>query len=325
MMARRPPVSLSRLPPLTGLRAFVVTARHGSFAEAAAELNVTTAAVGQQIRALEAHVGAPLFHRRRGVLALTEAGRALAPGLTEGFQLLLDTVVRATRPAAEAPVRLSAPPSFVSRWLVPRLDALRAVAPEFRVTVDASDRLTDFAADAVDCVIRYGAGPYPGLVAERLFGEAVLPVCSPGFAAAHGLGRGAGGVADTLAEVPLLHEEGPEQDPGCPDWRRWLRLHGLSPRLASEGMRLGQSSLILEAAAAGMGLGLGKLRLAEADLASGRLVSPFGAPWPGDHAYHFLAPAEAMARPAVARLRDWLREQARQGPRLPAGVGIAAE
>lgn len=321
----RPAAGLSRLPPLTALRAFVATARRLSFTQAAAELHVTPAAVGQQIRQLEDHIGAPLFHRQRGALELTEAGRALAPGLTEAFQLALDTIARATRPTEEAPVRLSAPPSFVSRWLVPRLDALRAVAPELTVAVDASAALSDFAAGEADCVIRYGAGPYPGLAAERLFDEALAPVCSPAFAEAHGLHAGPA----ALAGAPLLHEDGAERDPDGPDWAGWLRAHGLSPRLAGEGIRLGQSSLVLDAAAAGMGVALGKLRLAEADLAAGRLVSPFGAPWPGAFSYHFLAPPEALARPGIARFRDWLLDEARrQDPARPwidAAARTAAE
>lgn len=193
------------------------------------------------------------------------------------------------------------------------------------MVVDATARLSDFAADEVDCVVRYGAGVYPGLVAERLLPEAVLPVCSPDFAAAHRLERGPA----VLGSVPLLHEDGPERDASCPDWGGWLRSHGLSSRLARDGVRLSQSSLVLEAAVAGMGLGLGKLRLAEADLAAGRLVSLFGAPWPVGFSYHFLAPAEKLQRPAIARFRAWLQAEPRRHEEqltwMPAGARTAAE
>ena len=86
--APRPVVGLSRLPPLTALRAFVVTARRLSFTEAAAELHVTPAAIGQQIRQLEEHIGAPLFNRQRGALELTSVGMELRPGLTEAFEVV---------------------------------------------------------------------------------------------------------------------------------------------------------------------------------------------------------------------------------------------
>lgn len=300
-------LALSRLPPLTALRVFVVTARHLNFTRAATELHVTPAAVGQQIRLLEEHVGTALFSRHRGELALTAAGQSLAPGLTDAFHLLADTMAQVLGPREETPIRISVPPSFASRWLVPRLDGLRALSPELQVVVAASTHLTDFGSEDVDCVIRYGPGAYPGLAAERLFDEAVIPVCAPDFAALHGLHHGPG----RLDGVPLLHEDGPERDASCPDWGTWLRAHGLSPRPGHDGIRLGQSSLVLEAAAAGKGIGLGKLRLAEADLAAGRLIVPFGAPWPVAFSYHFLAPPERMRLPGVIRFSDWLRSQAR--------------
>lgn len=111
----RPSVALSRLPPLTALRAFVVTARHLNFIRAAAELHVTPAAVGQQVRLLEDHIGVPLFHRQRGTLELTSAGQALTPGLTEAFELVVETISRATAARGDAPIRISVSPSFASR------------------------------------------------------------------------------------------------------------------------------------------------------------------------------------------------------------------
>jgi LysR family glycine cleavage system transcriptional activator len=65
-----------RLPPLNSLRAFEAAARHLSFKKAARELNVTPAAVGHQIKGLEAYLGIQLFHRLNRALLLTEAARA---------------------------------------------------------------------------------------------------------------------------------------------------------------------------------------------------------------------------------------------------------
>lgn len=306
--SRRRELSLARLPPLTSLRAFVVTARHRSFAGAADELHVTAAAVGQQIRQLEDHLGQPLFHRHRGQLELTPAGTALTPGLTEAFEVALEAISRVIDEAPELSIRVSVPPSFASKWLVPRLDALNEAVPGLRVVVDTSTRLTDFAEEDVDCVVRYGAGPYSGLVSERLFSEAVAPVCSPSFAADWGLDRG----PEALADAPVLHEDGPERDPSCPDWHTWLRARKLPGRLVRGGLFLTQSSLVLEAAAAGKGIGLGKLRLAQDDIAQGRLVVPFGAPWPVEFSYHFVAPPHKAGLGPVTQFRAWLRAEAQQ-------------
>jgi LysR family glycine cleavage system transcriptional activator len=301
------PPTLARLPPLTSLRAFVATARHLSFTRAAEELHVTSAAIGQQIRLLEDHLGKVLFHRARGQLQLTEAGNALMPGLTDAFDAVLESVARLVTNDHDAPIRVSVAPSFASKWLIPRLDALRRAAPDLEVLVDASARLTDLESEATDCVIRYGTGAYPGLIVDRLFSEAVLPVCNPAFAQQYGLYRG----SDALQGVPLLHEEGPEHDSSCPNWVEWSRSEGISGTLAGGGFRLSQSSLVLDAAIMGQGIGLGKLRLAEADLMAGRLVSPFGTPQPVEFSYYFATTALKAKRSRVERFRNWLAAEAR--------------
>src|ERR687883_495078 len=70
------------LPPLNALRAFEAAARHLSFKLAAHELHVTPAAVGQQVKALEARLGVRLFERLHKQLILTEAGQAYLPGIS---------------------------------------------------------------------------------------------------------------------------------------------------------------------------------------------------------------------------------------------------
>src|SRR3954470_2026401 len=87
----------SRLPPLNALRAFEAAARHMSFARAAAELNVTPAAISHQIRALEEDLGVDLFHRRNRGLELSEPGRALLPDLGEAFARIRAGVGRLRR------------------------------------------------------------------------------------------------------------------------------------------------------------------------------------------------------------------------------------
>ncbi|CDM60800.1 MULTISPECIES: LysR substrate-binding domain-containing protein [Rhizobium] len=299
--------TLARLPPLTSLRTFVATARHLNFVRAAEELHVTSAAVGQQIRLLEDYLGQSLFNRVRGQLQLTPAGLALVPGLTDAFDAVLAAMAQFATSDHEQPIRVSVAPSFASKWLIPRLDALRRAAPGLQVLVDASTQLTNLDAGDADCVIRYGSGAYAGLVVDHLFSEAVLPVCSPEFADAHSLWDG----PHAIDGVPLLHEEGPEHDQSCPDWSGWLRAAGLSCHASQGGFRLSQSSLVLDAALAGQGLGLGKIRLAEAEIRSGRLVSPFGVPQPVSSSYFFATTAHTARLMRVDLFREWLLAEAR--------------
>ncbi|ACH83248.1 MULTISPECIES: LysR family transcriptional regulator [Acidithiobacillus] len=76
---------------LNALRAFEASARHQSFSAAAAELNVTAAAVGQLVRSLEDWLGTPLFVRGssgRVRLIPTEAAERALPDIRAGFDRL---------------------------------------------------------------------------------------------------------------------------------------------------------------------------------------------------------------------------------------------
>ena len=80
------------LPPLNALRAFEAAARHLSFKLAAHELHVTPAAVGQQVKALEARLGVRLFERLHKQLVLTEAGQPYLPEISSGFRRIANAI-----------------------------------------------------------------------------------------------------------------------------------------------------------------------------------------------------------------------------------------
>ncbi|MBP2231891.1 LysR family glycine cleavage system transcriptional activator [Azospirillum agricola] len=316
-----PRPSLTRLPPLSSLRTFLVAAQHLNFARAAQELNVTPAAVGQQIRLLESHLGRPLFLRQGRVLRLTEDGSALLPGLREGFGRIVQSVADLSAPDPGTPLTVSVPPSFATKWLVPRLERYKAAHPGQDVRIVASMALADLSADGVDCAIRYGGGVYPGVAVERLLTEAVIPVCSPTLmAASHPPDR-----LETLRHHTLLHDDSPDGDASCPDWRMWLRAAGINDVNPAQGLRFDQSSLVLEAALAGQGVALAKARLADADLRAGRLVQPFGQDRPSCRsqgvrfAYYLLCVPDRAGDPRVRAFRDWLRGECGTEETPPSG------
>ena len=158
-----------RLPPLNALRAFEASARRLSFARAAEELGVTPAAISHQVRQLEDQLGVALFHRMTRQVALTDAGRVLLPGLTEGFDALagaLDTL-RSLEESGRLTVAVA--PSFAAKWLVPRIERFNARHRDIDLLIMPGMDLVDFRTDGVDVAIRYGRGKYDGLVAESLF------------------------------------------------------------------------------------------------------------------------------------------------------------
>ncbi|WAJ28212.1 LysR substrate-binding domain-containing protein [Antarcticirhabdus aurantiaca] len=302
-----PSLSLARLPPLTALRAFVVTSRHHSFSDAARELHVTPAAVGQQVRLLEEHLQQPLFRRARGRLELTEAAILLLPHLDRAFDHFQQAFVHLVAHRDEATLRVAATPSFAAKWLMPRLDRVREAMPRLRICIEATNDSAVIEDGQADCAIVYGAGHHPGSRAERLFGEAILPVCTPAFAERL---RSEGDVR-SLSDVTLLQEDGAERHPRHSNWAHWMGTGRVPQGDLARVVRLGSPSLVLDAALAGQGIALGKLRLAEPELEARRLVSPFGQVQTLETAYHFVSGASDRAERHVAAFRLWLREEMR--------------
>ena len=303
-----PPTDRRRLPPLNALRAFEAAARHGSFHAAADELAVTPGAVAQHVKALEAWLRLPLFRRlpSRGVV-LTQAGHRYAASVSR----VLDELAEATRRLVQQDnahvLTVSTIHSFAAQWLIPRLGAFRAGNPGLDVRVVASNAVTDFAREEVDLVIRYGRGGYPGLVSELLMEESFFPVCAPALAAGgeHPLRQ-----PEDLVHHTLLHEESDVTIPDMGGWPQWLAaagVRGIDPR---RGPRFTHTFLALQAAAGGQGVAIVTSVLIGDDLASGRLVRPFGPDVPSPYSYYLVCPPAAAELPKVQAFGRWIKEAA---------------
>src|SRR3569832_541272 len=118
-----------RLPPLNSLKAFEAAARLSSFSRAAAELNVTHAAISRHVRALEAEFRTPLFDRTGRGVELTEVGRALALELTKGFDIIASAASGFAQRSRRKPLTVTSDPSFAALRLVPRLGTFTARYP----------------------------------------------------------------------------------------------------------------------------------------------------------------------------------------------------
>jgi LysR family glycine cleavage system transcriptional activator len=294
-----------RLPPLNALRSYEAAARHLSFTKAAGELGVTPAAVSHQVKMLEDHLGVALFQRVNRQLVLTAAGEACLPGIRtafEGLSAAIDTISVAGRSGV---LTVSVAPSFASKWLLPRLERFKAEHPDIDVRVSASMQLVDFASGEIDVAIRYGSGRYPGLNSDRLISEAVIPVCSPKLLEGPNPPR-------TPADIrfhTLLHDDSPDDDQSCPSWEMWLKAIGIEGIDVARGPRFNQSGLVLEAAVLGQGIALAKSTIAAADLAAGRVVTPFGLTLPLDLAYYIVYPESKTLMPKVGVFIRWLKEE----------------
>ncbi len=297
--------SFRRLPPLNALRSYEAAARHLSFTKAAGELGVTPAAVSHQVKMLEDFIGVSLFQRVNRQLILTDAGAACLPGIRASFEGLTTAIGSISTAGRSGVLTVSVAPSFAGKWLLPRLDGFKSAHPDIDVRVSASMSLVDFAGGEIDLAIRYGSGRYPGLVAERLISESVIPVCSPKLLK----GTLPLQSPDDVRHHTLLHDDSPDDDQSCPTWEMWLRAAGVEGIDATRGPRFNQSSLVLESAILGQGIALAKSTIASVDLAEGRVVKPFELTLPLDFAYYIVYPESKSLMPKVDLFIQWLKEE----------------
>ncbi|TVO53931.1 transcriptional regulator GcvA [Denitromonas halophila] len=307
-------MSLS-MPPLQSLRVFETAARHLSFKQAAEELHVTPAAVSQQIKALEAHLGVPLFYRLTRALALTEAGERMLPQVSDGLAQLAAAVEKVVLQTPSRNLRITVPPAFAGRWLVHRLQRFTEAHPDIDLvlgteanTVDAPD-LEDVESDLValregevDVEIRFGRGAYPGMRTDLVMEVSYVPVCHPDLLK----GKRRLKKASDLSFHTLLHDDTAAGRSERVSWQDWLRAAKVSGVDPSRGPHFSNSSLALEAAMDGFGVMLGLYPMVQRDIDAGRLVRPFDLAIPSRYAYYLVSPETTVDRPAIARFRQWL-------------------
>lgn len=301
----------NRLPPLTALRAFDAAARHMSFAQAAAELNVTPAALSFQIKSLEDHLGAPLFRRLNRAVELTEAGRGLAPDAQAGFAALGAGWRAAKRANDDSTLTVTAGPAFTAKWLAPRLFDFAQNHPEIELRFSASLKIVDFNIDEIDVAIRFGLGHDGEVYSDPLIHEWMTPMMTPALAARFPT------PAD-LFDAPLIHDDSIAffKSPG--DWAAWCRAANLELE-TSHGARFSQADHALDAAISGAGVVLGRISLATQSLETGQLVAPYQTGLVTDAQFRFICPKGHETRPKIAAFHRWIRKHVETATRFEEG------
>lgn len=291
--------------PLNALRMFEAVATRLNFSDAAEALNVTPAAVSQQVKALEDYLQTPLLRRNGRGVQLTLEGKQLLPGLRRGLGELEAALQQIRQERESGTVNVTTLSSFLQKWLTPRLADLHARHPEIDFRIQTSSEVVDFARTDFHAAIRLGSGDYPGLRSEKFLDEYLVAVASPAVLAKYGpLSNGV-----DLASMPLLH--GTEID-----WGSWSAGDAESlTRL--RGTFIDDSAALLGATVEGVGFGILRWTLAACEFQAGRVVLASNRIMPHRFAYHFVCPEGYMVLPKVAALRDWLVQQAQQFPPPP--------
>jgi len=306
---------MAGLPPLNALRAFEAAARLLSLKKAAAELNVTPAAISHQIKLLEDFAGRPLLVRKPRAIELTNAARAALPRLSAGFDQLADAARLLREAGPESTLTVSVAPSFATCWLMPRLHRFLSAEPEVDVRITArtrqstsvgaqSQREADtWLADA-DVAVLLSNGQFPGYHVERLVPLSVTPLGSPRLLAGRTL------APTDLREFTLIHDDIGKLFDGHDFWDLWLEATGAASLRLKHGVHFSHTVLALEAAVEGVGIVATLPELARPQLEDGRLVAPFELRVELPYAYFLVAREEALSRASVQTFLAWLRGQA---------------
>jgi LysR family glycine cleavage system transcriptional activator len=188
-------------------------------------------------------------------------------------------------------------PTLGARWLMPRLDAFTRAHPSVQVSVAATDDVADFEADGVDLAVRCASIEPRGLASIEICAEAVYPVCSAAYRAAH-VRRGR-----LSAGARLLHEVCARQS--SRNWARWLEEQGYEDFDAERGLYFSHEMLAADAAASGQGIALLSQLVAADALRAGRLALASPRPLVTGQRYWIVWPPGELREP-VRIFRDWL-------------------
>jgi len=282
--------------PLNALRTFEAVASRLSFTRGAEALNVSPAAVSSQIRALEERLDQPLFHRLGRQVTLTEAGSKLLPGVQRGLAELRQAVEVVSQDRLEGVLNISMMPSFLQKWLMPRLVGFYGSEPNIDLRIHVDNAQVDFDQSDMHAAVRFGKDKWPGLEIVKLADDWILPVCSQKLLEKTGPINS----VEDLQKHDLLHVESDMWDP-------WFRVMGKSTR-DSRWSKLNDSISILMAAEQGEGIALSRWSLVARDVEAGRLVRPIDAVVKSEWSLYFVAPPHYFDLPKVRIFREWLQE-----------------
>jgi len=285
---------MRRLPSMQTLRAFEAAARHESYSAAATELGLTHGAISHRIRELEADVGISLFRRvGRAMIPTREAVTILAQ-VREALSALQRALPPSTRGQTNKLV-ISVHPSLATHWLIPSIGAFLRAEPKADVEIRSTAELGEFLGQGVSVAIRYGAGNWPNTVSERFCGEVQFPVCTREYAQQYNLRT----PADLKNCTLLRHSWLP--------WTPWFRAADVRLREPSRTMMLSDSSMLVEAAAAGEGVALVRGLIARGAIQSGRLMRLFDVAIEDSYSYYLLWHANTQLSSLGTTLLEWLR------------------
>jgi LysR family transcriptional regulator, glycine cleavage system transcriptional activator len=286
-----------RLPPLNPMRSFEAVARHGRIAKAAEELNVTPSAITHQVRVLESYLGVKLFQRDKRRLRLTDAGRHLLPNLGRAFDLMAESAAELLHPTLRGTLRVHAPATFTSRWLLPCLHEFSSAYPQVQLSLHSLAPMSKQLPKDFDVAIEYGLGRWERRWVRRLTLVEMFPLCSPILLNNSSFPMR---TPSDLRHFSLIHD-----DDGWA-WSQWLSAAGVSGIDTGPGLGVSSANHALEAAILGLGVALGDQLIVSRDLEEGKLLRPFALTYPSAAQYYVVCEPDRLHVPILRAFLQWL-------------------
>lgn len=291
---------MRRLPHVTWLRSFEAAARHSSFSAAADELHLTPAAVSQQIRQLEHHLGIQLFKRLPKGVQLTDIGQAYAQPVRKSFVEMQAATDGLFRIQSKSVVRVRCSISFAALILAPMLRDFARLHPDIDVELSTavwSDRIDGA---GVDLDIRYGEGDWPEQTIHPIPVQSGILVCHPDYAEMLGDVPS----AEVLGAADIVQIQGSETD-----WDRLFDQLDIEGPRPSHWMKADSSLIAMQILSAGHGCAVISRSFVRRDLAAGRLVTPFDLSLPMQANFALVERDDLRGRRDVQSFVDWLLTQ----------------
>jgi DNA-binding transcriptional LysR family regulator len=302
-------------PTIQELLAFDAVARHESLTRAANELCISVSGVSKQVAGLEAFVGKLLLTKNGRGVQLTAAGMDYWRKISKSLRMIETATTEVRKDKANSSLLvLACAPTFLSKWLVPRLPEFKNFYPDVSfVFKDHVGLNSSFPLD-VDAVISHGPGNWPSVTKEYIAGQEFVCIYSPSLLKNGETIR----KPKDLTGYPLLHLEN-----STLAWKKWANDYGVDEDETLFGPRFTQYSAVIQAAMSGLGIALVPRFLVNTQLQNGCIVA-FSSLCYEDQGHYICFRAEKLERPILSAFRLWLRDQKETGTErgltIPFGV-----
>lgn len=282
----------THIPSLNSLRAFSALSETSSYTNAAKHLNVTNAAIRQQVKALEEHLGLSLVERRGRGMALTREGAKLARDLEDAFNTVRRGIESLTGEDVSRPVQITTSPAFAVEWLMPRIAEFQQLHPEITLMLNPTADVIEVKPGGIDVAIRYSHR-------DRLNKDVSTVLISDMVV----IGATSLLEGRKIADLPILAEMPWLQELNTNEVAEWFarRNTPLARPLIISQM---PGNLIMQAVRRGDGLSYTARAFFQEDIESGRIQVLHAEPATG---VYYIEESSGPARPSVREFLSWLK------------------